>query len=144
MHRVQFPQAHSALASICHKVIRRLVQYNSVVETVELSRCMSFTCFYVRLSESMTSKGEKYPCGGLQVKAELRSKSHDGAVVPGEVEDHGDGTYTITLMPQTAGPHQLLVTMDGQHVQNSHCDLDVIRHRQYNILCDTARASYPL
>ena len=26
------------------------------------------------------------------------------------VEDHGDGTYTITLTPQTAGPHQLLIT----------------------------------
>ena len=86
--------------------------------------------------ESMTSKGERYPYGGLQVKAELRSKSHDGAVVPGEVEDHGDGTYTITLTPQTAGPHQLLITMDGQNVQNSPCDLDVRRHRQYNTLCD--------
>ena len=86
--------------------------------------------------ESMTSKGERCPYGGLQVKAELRSKSHDGAVVPGEVEDHGDGTYTITLTPQTAGPHQPLITMDGQHVQNSPCDLDVRRHRQYNTLCD--------
>ncbi|KAL5515332.1 hypothetical protein EMCRGX_G000485 [Ephydatia muelleri] len=72
----------------------------------------------------------------VKVKAELRSKSHDGAVVPGEVEDHGDGTYTITLTPQTAGPHQPLITMDGQHVQNSPCDLDVRRHRQYNTLCD--------
>ena len=52
--------------------------------------------------ESMTSKGERYPYGGLEVKAEL---SHDGTVLPGEVEDHGDGTYTITLTPQTAGPH---------------------------------------
>ncbi|KAL5515309.1 hypothetical protein EMCRGX_G000460 [Ephydatia muelleri] len=86
--------------------------------------------------ESMTPKGERYPYGGLQVKAELRSKSHDGAVVPGEVEDHGDGTYTITLTPQTAGPHQLLITMDGQHIQNSPCDLDAIRHHQYNSLCD--------
>eukprot|EP00731_Ephydatia_muelleri_P000339 Em0001g339a len=86
--------------------------------------------------ESMTSKGERYPYGGLQVKAELRSKSHDGAVVPGEVEDHGDGTYTITLTPQTAGPHQLLITMDGQRIQNSPCDLDVRRHRQYNNLCN--------
>ena len=75
--------------------------------------------------ESMTSKGERYPYGGLQVSAELRPKSHDGAVVPGEVEDHGDGTYAITLTPQTAGPHQLLITMDGQHVLNSPCDLDV-------------------
>ncbi|KAL5510502.1 hypothetical protein EMCRGX_G006060 [Ephydatia muelleri] len=81
--------------------------------------------------ESMTSKGERYPYGGLQVKAEL---SHDGAVVPGEVEDHGDGTYTITLTPQTAGPHQLLITMDGQHVQNSPCDLDV--GTKYSTLCN--------
>ena len=81
--------------------------------------------------ESMTSKGERYSYGGLQVKAEL---SHDGAVVPGEVEDHGDGTYTITLTPQTAGPHQLLITMDGQHVQNSPCDLDV--GTKYSTLCN--------
>ena len=81
--------------------------------------------------ESMTSKGERYPYGGLQVKAEL---SHDGAVVPGEVEDHGDGTYTITLTLQTAGPHQLLITMDGQHVQNSPCDLDV--GTKYSTLCN--------
>ena len=82
--------------------------------------------------ESMTSKGERYPYGGAQVKAEL---SHDGAVVPGEVEDHGDGTYTITLTPQTAGPHQLLITMDCQHVQNSPCDLDVGFNPQKVIKC---------
>ena len=35
--------------------------------------------------EIMTSKGERYPYGGLQVKAELRPKSHDGAVAPGKV-----------------------------------------------------------
>ena len=75
--------------------------------------------------ETKSSEGERYPHGGLQVKAELRSKSHDGAVVPGKVEDHGDGTYTITLTPQAAGPHQLLITMDGEHVQGSPHDLDV-------------------
>ena len=37
--------------------------------------------------ESKSSEGERYPYGGLQVKAELRPKSHDGAVVPGKVED---------------------------------------------------------
>ena len=83
---------------------------------------------------SMTSKGERCPYGGLQVKAELRPKSHDGAVVPGEVQDHGDGTYTITLTPQTAGPHQLLITMDGQDVQKSPCDLHV--RREYSTLCN--------
>ena len=84
--------------------------------------------------ETKSSEGERYPYGGLQVKAELRSKSHDGAVVPGKVEDHGDGTYTITLTPQAAGPHQLLITMDGEHVQGSPHDLDV--RPNYSTLCD--------
>ena len=89
--------------------------------------------YYVKV-ESMTSIGERYPYGGLQIKAELRPKSHDGSVVSGEVVDHGDGTYTITLTPQAAGPHQLLITMDDQHVQNSPCDLDV--GMKYSTLCN--------
>ena len=84
--------------------------------------------------ETKTSKGERYPYGGLQMKAELRPKSHDGAVVLGEVEDHGDGTYTITLTPQTAGPHQLVITVDGHHVQGSPYDLEV--KSDYTSLCD--------
>ena len=84
--------------------------------------------------ETMTSTGERCPYGGLQVKAELRPKSQDRAVVPEEVEDHGDGTYTITLTPQTAGPHQLLITMDGQHIQKSPCDLHV--RKEYSTLCN--------
>ena len=86
--------------------------------------------------KSNTKNGNQYPHGSVQVKAELRPKSHDGAVVPGEVEDHGDGTYTITLTPQTAGPHQLVITMDGQHVQNSPRDLDVRSKPNYLTLCN--------
>ena len=84
--------------------------------------------------ETKSSEGERYPYGGLQVKAELRPKSHDGVVVPGKVEDHEDGTYTITLTPQAAGPHQLLITMDGEHVQGSPHDLDV--RPNYSTLCN--------
>eukprot|EP00731_Ephydatia_muelleri_P009029 Em0004g1367a len=78
--------------------------------------------------ETMTSKEERYPYGGLQVTAKLRPKPQD---VPGEVEDNGDGTYTITLTPQTAGPHQLLITMEGQHVQKSPCDLYMRRGNDF-------------
>ena len=84
--------------------------------------------------ETKTSKGEMYPYGGLHVKAELRPKSHGGPVVYGEVEDHGDGTYTITLTPQTAGPHQLVITMDGQLVQNSPHEVNV--RPNYLTLCN--------
>ena len=88
------------------------------------------TDFHVKV-ESKTSKGTLYPNGGLQMKAEMRSNT--GAVVHGEVEDHGDGTYTITLIPQTAGPHQLLITLNGQHVQNSPLDLFVLPvHDKYD------------
>ena len=93
------------------------------------------TRYHVKV-QSKTSKGEEYPHGGVEVKGEMRSKTHNGAVVYGEVEDHRDGTYTITLTPQTAGPHQLLITMDGHHVQNSPNDLDVKSRRDYHTLCD--------
>ena len=93
------------------------------------------TRYHVKV-QSKTSKGEEYPHGGVEVKGEMRSKTHNGAVVYGEVEDHRDGTYTITLTPQTAGPHQLLITMDGQHVQNSPYDLDVRPKRDYHTLCN--------
>ena len=104
----------------------------STWSSVSVAKVKGIYCVKV---ESMTSKGERYPYGVLQVKAELRPKSHDEAqaVIPGEVEDLGDGTYTITLTPQTAGPHQLLITMDGQQVQKSPCDLYV--RRQYSTLC---------
>ena len=84
--------------------------------------------------ETKTSKGKRYPFLGVQVKAELRPKSHDGPVVLGEVGDHGNGTNTITLTPQTAGPHQLLITVDGHHVQGSPYDLEV--KSDYASLCD--------
>eukprot|EP00731_Ephydatia_muelleri_P008261 Em0004g599a len=71
------------------------------------------TRYHVKV-QSKTSKGEEYPHGGVEMKGEMRSKTHNGAVVYGEVEDHRYGTYTITLTPQMAGPHQLLITMDGQ------------------------------
>ena len=85
--------------------------------------------------QSKTPKGEEYPHGGVEVKGEMRSKTHNGAVVYGEVEDHRDGTYTITLTPQTAGSHQLFITIDDQHVQNSPNDLDVRPKRDYHTLC---------
>ena len=93
------------------------------------------TRYHVKV-QSKTSKGEEYPHGGVKVKGEMRSKTHNEAVVYGEVEDHRDGTYIITLTPQTAGSHQLLITVDGQHVQNSPNDLDVMLKRDRDTLCN--------
>ena len=107
-----------------------LVPYKSEF-TIQLVR-LNTQCV-IKLEAKMMNGG-RYPHGGVQVEAEMRSKDHNGVVVYGEVEDHRDGTYTITLTPQTAGPHQLVITMDGQHVQNSPHDLDVRPH-EYLTLC---------
>ena len=109
------PNPHSYLSATLQSdsLAKVLSEFGGVVDlSPSPSEC---TCTFKSVSrvnrkyhvkvEIMTSKGERYPCGGLQVKAELRPKSHDGPVVLGQVEDHGDGTYTITLTPQTAGHH---------------------------------------
>ena len=75
--------------------------------------------------ETKTPQGKRYPQGGLHLRAELQSQSHDAPVVSGRTEDHGDGTYTVTLTPRCSGPHHLRVTMDGQHVQGSPYELEV-------------------
>ena len=102
---------------------------------LEIGSAVSVNTTWPISVETLSSNGERYPCGGLQVVAELRPKSCDGPVASGEVEDHGDGTYTITLTPQTAGPYKLLVTMDGQHVPNSPYNVKV--KGDYTTLCDS-------
>ena len=138
------PNPHSYLSATLQldSLAKVLSEFGGVVDfSPSPSEC---TCAFKSVSrvnrkyhvkvDTKTSKGERYPCGGLQVKAELRPKSHDGLVVLGQVEDFGDGTYTITLIPQTAGPHQLLITMDGHLVQGSPYDLEV--KSDYTSLCD--------
>ena len=120
--------------------VRELSKFGHVSELSPLSSTWTSTSvakvgtrFHVKV-EGKTSEGEGYPHGGVQVKGEMRSKVHSGAVVYGELEDHRDGTYTITFTPQIAGPHQLVITMDGQYIQNSPHDLDVRPKHVYSTL----------
>ena len=149
------PNPHSYLCATLqsNSLAKVLSEFGGVVDlSPSPSEC---TCTFKSVSrvnrkyhvkvETKTSKGERYPCGGLQVKAELRPMSHNGPVVLGEVEDHGDGTYTITLTPQIASPHRLVVTMDGHHVQGNPYDLNV--KSDYTSLCDVKQVinvQYPI
>ena len=147
------PNPHSYISATLQSdsLVKVLSGFGAVVD-LSPSEC---TCAFKSVSmvnrkyhvkvETKTSKGERYPYGGLQVKAELRPKSHDRPVVLGQVEDHGDGTYTITLTPQTAGPHQLHITVDGHHVQGSPYDVKV--KSDYTSLHDVQQVinvKYPL
>ena len=134
--------SHIAMSVPNDDLIRELSKFGHVSELSPSSSTWTSTSvakvgtrFHVKV-ESKTSEGEGYPHGGVQVKGEMRSKVHSGAVVYGEVEDHRDGTYTITFTPQIAGPHQLVITMDGQHVQNRPHDLNVRHTHDYLTLCN--------
>ena len=81
--------------------------------------------------KSLDSSGQKYLLGDLQVAAKIQPQVSGYQAVEGQVEDHEDGTYTITLTPLTAGPHQLLITIDGQDINNSPYNLEV-RHSKPN------------
>ena len=146
---------HVSVAAQTDGLVRGLSKFGLVSELSPASSTWTWTSTSVPRAEtkycvkveSKISKGEGYPQGGAQVHGEIRSMAHNGAVVYGEAEDHRDGTYAITLTPQTAGPHQLVITMDGQHIQNSPHDLDVKSKRDYLTLRDAQQvikfSSYP-
>ncbi|KAL5503049.1 hypothetical protein EMCRGX_G009940 [Ephydatia muelleri] len=137
------PNTHDDISAIVQTdgLIRELSKFGSIFDLSAPSPSLStwtstseakVKCgFHVKV-QSKTSKGTVYPHGGLQMKAEMRSNT--GAVVHGEVEDHGDGTYTTTLIPLTTGPHQLLITLDGQHVLNSPHDINVLHKYDHSTL----------
>ena len=47
------------------------------------------------------------------------------------VSDNKDGTYSVTVIPQQLGQHQLSITINNQHIQNSLFNLSVIQKKNY-------------
>ncbi|KAL5490867.1 hypothetical protein EMCRGX_G016059 [Ephydatia muelleri] len=90
----------------------------------ETPACMN-TPHQVRV-ETRNPTGEKLTGGGLQLKGELVHLSTKSAVM-GEVEDHRNGTYTLSFTPTTPGSHQLRLTLQGEHLANSPSELYVNR-----------------
>ena len=75
--------------------------------------------------ECKFSMGEACMDFDIQVKGVMISKAHPEVVVQGDVDNNLNGTYTISFIPVTAGPHKLHITLQGQHVKNSPDDIDV-------------------
>lgn len=82
-------------------------------------------CKYELFLESKSTSNETLTNGGLYIKAVLKTYAKDEDDIDGEVVDNRDGTYTIVFTPLTNGLHQLCITMNGQHVHNSPCDVEV-------------------
>ncbi|KAL5481344.1 hypothetical protein EMCRGX_G021482 [Ephydatia muelleri] len=80
---------------------------------------------YELFLESKSPSDKKLTNGGLYIKAVLKTYAKDEDDITGEVVDNGDGTYAIVFTPLTNGLHQLCITMNGLHVHNSPCDVEV-------------------
>eukprot|EP00731_Ephydatia_muelleri_P005437 Em0002g1613a len=64
------------------------------------------------------SNGQDYPYDDIQLKVVLKPQGAGSGVV-GNVVQHRNGEYSISLNPVSSGPHLLNITMNGQHIQKS-------------------------
>ena len=75
------------------------------------------------------SSGKELTTGGATVKATLSCNKEECPVI-----DNGDGTYTVSVIPQQLGQHQLSITINGQHVQDSPFNITIVPRRDYSQL----------
>ena len=64
-------------------------------------------------------QGKPYPYGGDVVKAKLGLVGNGKFDVKGTVQDNKDGTYEVSVTPQTTGEHQLDITIGNERIQLS-------------------------
>ena len=71
-------------------------------------------------------EGKPYGCGRERVEAKLILKGSQEPAIKGEANDHGDGSYTVSVIAQSVGEH---VTIRGSHVRGSPFIWHVSRNR---------------
>ena len=64
-------------------------------------------------------EGELFPNGGEVVEAKLSLMGSQEPVIRGKTSDHGDGTYSISFTAQSAGEHELKVTIASHYIRGS-------------------------
>ena len=62
---------------------------------------------------------ELYPYGGEVVEAKLSLMGSQEPVIRGKASDHGDGIYSVSFTAQSAGEHELQVTIASHHIRGS-------------------------
>ena len=65
--------------------------------------------------------GKKANGGGANVNSVLSCNKEECPVI-----DNGDGTYTVSVIPQQLGQHQLSITVNGQDVQDSPFNITIV------------------
>ena len=68
--------------------------------------------------------------GGERLFVQLKSVS-GGTLLPVDIRDNQDGSYSINFRPHVKGEHQLVIAIRGQHIQGSPFTLLVDGGREY-------------
>ena len=73
------------------------------------------------------------PCleGGERLFVQLKVTASGGALLPLDIRDNQDGSYSINFRPHVKGEHQLVVAIRGQHISGSPFPLMVDGGREY-------------
>ena len=80
------------------------------------------------------SSGKELDNGGSAVRAVLSCNEEECSVT-----NNDDGTCYVTVIPQQLGQHQLSITIDNQHIQNSPFSLAIVPQRDYTKLKQPAQ-----
>ena len=75
------------------------------------------------------SSGKESDNVGSAVRAVLSCNEEECSVT-----NNDDGTCYVTVIPQQLGQHQLSITIDNQHIQNSPFSLTIVPQRDYTKL----------
>ena len=73
------------------------------------------------------------PCleGGERLFVQLKVTASGGTLLPLDIRDNQDGSYSINFRPHVKGEHQLVVAIRGQHISGSPFSLLVDGGREY-------------
>lgn len=75
--------------------------------------------------------GEQCLHGGERLFVQLKAASGVGGLLPLDIRDNQDGSYSINFRPHMKGEHQLVVAIRGQHIAGSPFTLLVDGGREY-------------
>ena len=64
-------------------------------------------------------EGNPFGHGQEEVEAKLILNASPESVINGDVTDHGNGSYSISLTAESTGQHKLHVTISGNHIRGS-------------------------
>ena len=127
--RTEVPRAQDAIKTLCHLTTAAYPPLCVASgEGLHKPRCKELCMVTITTKDRM---GALCITGGEPLFAEL--KGPDDVMIPTNVRDHQNGTYSFTFKPFTQGNHTLTIAIHKQHIQGSPFTLKVENGQEYYV-----------